>query len=63
MAINPVCSMEVDAKTAAAQSDYKGKTYYFCSSGCKLSFDRAPEKYLNQDSAGSGHQHSSYHRH
>ena len=26
-------------------STYKGKTYYFCSEGCKKAFDRDPEKY------------------
>jgi YHS domain-containing protein len=61
MAIDPVCGMEVDEKSAAAQSEYKGTMYYFCSPGCKLSFDRDPEKYLKQDSAGGGHQHSSHH--
>ena len=30
MARDPVCGMEVDEKTAAAQYEYKGKIYYFC---------------------------------
>jgi len=41
-----VCGMDVDPKTAANKSDYKGKTYYFCSPGCKKDFDKDPEKYL-----------------
>ncbi|MGA2112508.1 MAG: YHS domain-containing protein [Anaerolineales bacterium] len=45
---DPVCGMMVDPKTAAGQSQYKGKTYYFCAPGCKKEFDRAPEKYLSQ---------------
>ncbi|MFC1968978.1 YHS domain-containing protein [Chloroflexota bacterium] len=28
MAKDPVCGMDVDEKTAAATSEYKGKTYY-----------------------------------
>jgi Cu+-exporting ATPase len=48
MAIDPVCKMKVDEKTAAATSVYKGKTYYFCSKGCKIDFDKNPEKYLHQ---------------
>jgi Cu+-exporting ATPase len=44
--IDPVCKMEVDEKTAAATSEYKGKKYYFCAQGCKVSFDKNPEKYL-----------------
>lgn len=46
MAKDPVCNMEVDEKKAAATSIYKGKTYYFCAKGCKVSFDKNPEKYL-----------------
>nr|MDO8077203.1 heavy metal translocating P-type ATPase [Candidatus Freyarchaeota archaeon] len=45
-AIDPVCKMEVDEKTAKWKSEYKGKTYYFCAPGCKKSFDENPEKYL-----------------
>jgi Cu+-exporting ATPase len=52
MVKDPVCGMDVDSKTAAAKSDYQGKTYYFCSQGCKKSFDKEPEKYLNKP-AGS----------
>lgn len=50
MAQDPVCNMEVDEKAAAATSEYKGKTYYFCAVGCKQAFDSDPEKYL----VGSG---------
>jgi Cu+-exporting ATPase len=46
MAIDPVCNMEVNESTAAATSEYNGKTYYFCAVGCKKSFDENPEKYL-----------------
>jgi YHS domain-containing protein len=46
MAIDPVCKMQVDEKKAAATSEYRGKTYYFCAVGCKKAFDKEPEKYL-----------------
>lgn len=46
MAIDPVCKMEVNEKSAAATSEYKGTTYYFCAPGCKKAFDSDPEKYL-----------------
>jgi len=46
MAIDPVCHMNVEEKTAAAKYDYKGKTYYFCALGCKKAFEKNPEKYL-----------------
>ena len=48
MAIDPVCKMSVDEKTAKLKSEYKGKTYYFCAPGCKKAFEEAPEKYLNK---------------
>lgn len=52
MAKDPVCGMEVDEKRAAATSTYKEKIYYFCAKGCKIAFDKEPEKYLNP---GKGH--------
>lgn len=48
--------MEIDPKTAGGKSDYKGQTYYFCSLGCKKSFDKEPEKYVNAQAQGSGHE-------
>jgi YHS domain-containing protein len=48
MALDPVCKMTVEPAKAAAQSSYKGQTYYFCAVGCKQQFDREPEKYLGQ---------------
>ena len=48
MAKDPVCGMDVDEKTAAYKSEYKGQTYYFCSAGCKKSFDKEPEKYAGK---------------
>ncbi|MEW6569740.1 MAG: YHS domain-containing protein [Nitrospirota bacterium] len=49
MAKDPVCNMDVDEKTAAAMSVYKGITYYFCTKGCKERFDKEPEKYIGQE--------------
>lgn len=60
MAKDPVCGMEVDEKTAAGKSEYKGKTYYFCAPSCKAAFDKDPEKYAGQEEEG-GHQHSHPH--
>jgi YHS domain-containing protein len=55
MAKDPVCGMDVDPKTATLKSDYKGQTYYFCSPGCKRSFDKEPEKYVAKTDEHSGH--------
>jgi YHS domain-containing protein len=41
-----VCGMQVDPKKPAGQSEYQGKTYYFCSAGCKRKFDANPAQYV-----------------
>ena len=51
MAIDPICKMTVDEKTAKFTSEYKGKKYYFCAPGCKKTFDAAPEKYAQMNRA------------
>jgi P-type Cu+ transporter len=48
MMVDPVCGMGVDPATAAAKSDYKGKTYYFCDKNEKVQFDKDPEKFLKE---------------
>ncbi len=52
---DPVCGMEVTAETAEATSEYQGRTYYFCSLGCKKSFDKEPEKFLGTDRPAHRH--------
>jgi YHS domain-containing protein len=47
---DPVCGMDVTPETAAGTSEYNGQTYYFCSRGCKRSFDKEPEKYVSKES-------------
>ena len=55
MVKDTVCGMDVDPKTAAGKSDYKGQTYYFCSNGCKKAFDKEPEKYIKSQRHVAGH--------
>jgi len=43
---DPVCGMSVDPAKAAASSSHGGKTYFFCSDGCKRKFDNSPDQYL-----------------
>ncbi len=52
MAIDPVCKMEIDENKAKAKSEHKGKTYYFCAPGCKVIFDKNPDKYTETKSGG-----------
>lgn len=62
MAIDPVCGMQVDEKSAPTTYEYQGKTYYFCAPGCKADFVEDLEKYIEKtpshgEHAGHGHQH------
>jgi YHS domain-containing protein len=47
MAKDPVCGMMVDEKKAKFKSDYNGKTFYFCASSCKSTFDKDQAKYAD----------------
>jgi len=53
MPTDPVCGMHVDEKKAAGQEQFRGKNYYFCSSGCQQEFAREPSKYAEGDSAST----------
>ena len=46
--LDPVCGMTVDPHTAKHRADYRGRTYYFCSAGCRTKFAAGPQKYLCQ---------------
>jgi YHS domain-containing protein len=46
MELDVVCGMQVDPAKAAGTSEYNGKTYYFCSKGCKTKFDADPKHYV-----------------
>ena len=41
-----VCGMTIDPAKAKGKSVYEGKTYHFCSDGCKKKFDADPKKYV-----------------
>ena len=47
-AIDPVCNMQVDtANPRGGTAEYDGKTYYFCSPGCRVAFQKEPVAYLS----------------
>lgn len=46
--LNPVCNVPVQKSTAKHVLDYKGEKVYFCCDGCKVSFEKEPEKYMAQ---------------
>ena len=45
-ALDPVCGMTVDRTTAEHHSVNQDTTIYFCSAGCKESFEKDPGRYL-----------------
>jgi cobaltochelatase CobN len=52
--LDPVCLMDVDPATARWSAAYAGRTFYFCSPGCKRSFERNPHAYLEEIGLGAG---------
>jgi Cu(I)/Ag(I) efflux system membrane fusion protein len=49
---DPVCGMDVDPNSPDVfKTQYKGKTYYFCSEHCKKSFEANPGKYVQKTMA------------
>lgn len=45
-ALDPVCGMTVQPKTAAGSHVHEGKTYYFCATSCLTKFKNDPAYYL-----------------
>ena len=44
-AIDPVCHMTVDVATARHRTTHDGRTYYFCSAGCRERFEADPARF------------------
>jgi Cu+-exporting ATPase len=45
---DPVCGMSVDPENAAAEAEWNGKLYSFCSIPCHAKFLREPAKYAEK---------------
>lgn len=45
-ATDPVCGMQVRATDSSPHTQYKGKTYYFCSDLCLDRFSKTPDKFV-----------------
>jgi xanthine dehydrogenase accessory factor len=43
--VDPVCGMTVEIATARFRSEAGGRAFYFCSAGCKRTFDQDPARY------------------
>src|SRR5579871_2488930 len=45
---DPVCGMSVDPATSKHRFEHGGKTFHFCSAGCRTKFSGDPVKYLEK---------------
>ncbi|MBB3134679.1 Cu+-exporting ATPase [Rhizobium pisi] len=43
---DPVCGMTVDPQAGKPSLDHAGRTYHFCSEGCRTKFVAAPQDYI-----------------
>ncbi|MEX0590982.1 MAG: heavy metal translocating P-type ATPase [Xanthobacteraceae bacterium] len=53
LATDPVCGMKVDPHSAKHRAEYGGRTYYFCSAGCRKKFVANPAHYLAKNEAAA----------
>lgn len=54
MVKDPVCEMELDERHKREFLVYEGRSYYFCSVGCRAEFQRHPEDYAERAQADRG---------
>ena len=45
IAIDPICGMSVDT-SKGLRTEYRGKSYFFCSPHCQKAFEAEPDKYV-----------------
>jgi P-type Cu+ transporter len=55
-AIDPVCGMKVDPRSAAGTHEHHGVKHYFCSTHCLAQFKSDPAKYLKKSAPGPVHE-------
>ena len=44
---DPVCRMRVDRYATPHTAQFEGRTYYFCSDGCRAEFEARPDHYAH----------------
>ena len=63
-AIDPICQMDVDTDNPpGGQREYEGTIYYFCAPGCKVAFDKEPERYVSEARDHEEHDEHEGHEH
>ncbi|WP_323097531.1 heavy metal translocating P-type ATPase [Intrasporangium sp. YIM S08009] len=51
---DPVCGMDVDPGTSEHHHELDGRTYHFCSAGCRSTFAANPAEYVGGPAADAG---------
>lgn len=46
---DPVCGMWFEPEDAADETMHVGRIFYFCAPGCKIAFEREPEKFISEN--------------
>ena len=49
---DPVCGMGIEKDNAEGAIEHMGKTFYFCSAGCREKFENQPKKYIEKELGG-----------
>ena len=53
-AVDPVCGMTVDVRSALHTADPGGRTLFFCSEGCRATFVADPQRFFPSSNIASG---------
>jgi YHS domain-containing protein len=51
---DPVCGMEVEVTSSTPRAEHQGATYYFCSTDCRVAFEKEPARYAASAFAKAG---------
>ncbi|HAB54613.1 MAG: hypothetical protein A2315_07245 [Ignavibacteria bacterium RIFOXYB2_FULL_35_12] len=57
---DPVCGMEIKDISKDERMEHNDKTYYFCTTLCRIQFEQNPEKYVKRDDSDE-HKHHHHH--
>lgn len=52
--VDPICGRRVESLEQRLSSEYKSRTYFFCSEGCRHLFESQAERYRLSELARSG---------
>src|SRR5438067_13055645 len=54
--MDPVCGMKVTPESAAGTAEFRGTTYYFCSTHCQRKFEADPSAFIHPEERSAAEQ-------